>query len=71
MCVSGLAGLVCVSVCGWVNALDLIKCSLSAHALIICVVFSIKSLGDMHANYDWLTSFYFTLCVNKVEGSLS
>lgn len=50
---------VCASVCGWVNALDLIKCSQSAHALIISVVFSTKSLGDMHKNYDWFLILLF------------
>ena len=55
---------VCVCVCGWVNGLDLIKCRLSAHALIIRAVFTIVSLGDMPANRDWLTSFCITLRAN-------
>lgn len=40
--------------CGWVNALDLIKCTLSTDYL----------CGIFHRNDDWLTQFYITLHVN-------
>lgn len=45
------------------NALDLIKYSLSAGALIISLVFSIEGLGDKYANCDCSTLSYITFQV--------